>query len=130
MTGRRAADRLVSALIVAGGLVVAGCGFSTSSEVPSVTPAEVTLGRGETLKFEASVPVRWEVEEGAAGGSIAADGTYTAPETLGTFHVVASSVTNAFGRVRATITTVTTLRLVAGHPGAQGTIDGKGSEAR
>jgi len=36
--------------------------------------------------------VTWDLEEGAAGGTITADGLYTAPSTTGTFHVRATCV--------------------------------------
>jgi len=35
--------------------------------------------------------VRWEVEEGAAGGSVSGGGVYAAPLSPGVYHVIASS---------------------------------------
>jgi hypothetical protein len=63
----------------------------------TVSPNMVSLGRGESLTFTATVTgssnvsVTWSVQEGAAGGSITGTGVYMAPSTLGTFHVIATS---------------------------------------
>ncbi len=77
-----------------------------------VSPASETLGFRGQRDFDASVSganntsVTWSVQEGAAGGSVTSDGVYTAPSTLGTFHVVATSVANASASATATITVV------------------------
>jgi len=63
----------------------------------SVQPFQVQLGAGQMQVFSASVQgtnnpaVTWSVAEGSTGGSISDLGAYTAPQTLGTFHVVATS---------------------------------------
>ena len=63
-----------------------------------VTPNVITLGPGAIQVFTASVvatgdtAMTWSIQEGAAGGTITADGTYTAPATAGTYHIVATSV--------------------------------------
>lgn len=63
----------------------------------SVSPASVTLPAGANLTFDASVAgtsnsaVSWSVSEGANGGTISSTGAYTATQTVGTYHVVATS---------------------------------------
>jgi hypothetical protein len=50
------------------------------------------------IKFEArfngvAIPrVAWYLREGIAGGAVAADGTYSAPEAVGLYHLVATSL--------------------------------------
>ncbi len=62
-----------------------------------VLPFQVSLGVGQMQAFAATVQgttntsVTWSVKEGVSGGSITNQGTYTAPQTLGTFHVIATS---------------------------------------
>ena len=48
--------------------------------------------------------VTWSVQEGPAGGSITAAGVYTAPASVGTYHVIATSVANPASRTTATVT--------------------------
>jgi len=61
-----------------------------------VLPFQVRLGVGQMQSFAATVQgtsnptVTWSVKEGA-GGTITDQGVYTAPQTLGTFHVIATS---------------------------------------
>ena len=81
---------LVLAAACAPGTVV------TVGVVVAVTPASALVQVGATQNFKATVfgtsdtAVAWSVQE-ATGGSVAADGTYTAPATAGTYHVVATS---------------------------------------
>lgn len=49
-------------------------------------------------------PVHWQVQEGAAGGSIDQMGHYTAPQAPGTYHVVAERTDEAGIRAVATVT--------------------------
>src|SRR5450432_1656432 len=56
----------------------------------SITPTTASLGRGQTQAFTANVAVKWSVQE-SSGGAIDASGKYTAPNTLGVFHVVATN---------------------------------------
>ena len=46
----------------------------------------------------------WSVQEGAAGGTIDGAGTYTAPSSAGTFHVIATSVADNTESASATVT--------------------------
>jgi hypothetical protein len=50
--------------------------------------------------------VTWSVQEGTAGGSIAASGQYTAPNNTGLFHVVATSVQDPTKNATANVTIV------------------------
>ncbi len=70
----------------------------------SLSDSSVSLSPGGTHTFVATVSgassgqsagVNWSVQEGAAGGTIDANGKYTAPATEGTYHVVATSVADA-----------------------------------
>jgi hypothetical protein len=76
----------------------------------SVQPANVTRNVDETVQFTATVTgtdnaqVTWSVQEGANGGSISESGRYTAPNTAGTFHVVATSVADPSKNDIATVT--------------------------
>jgi len=63
----------------------------------SISPTSVTVAPGGTTSFTATssgsmnTADTWAVQEGGAGGSITSSGMYTAPNTFGTFHVVATS---------------------------------------
>ena len=84
---------------------------STSSAVSlAVSPAVVNVTVGKTLYFAikqsglSNKAVTWSIQEGASGGSISNFGEYTAPSTLGTYHVVATSVADASVTASATVT--------------------------
>ncbi len=79
----------------------------------SIAPGSASTQTGGTVNFAASVTghgsgqtgaVSWSVQEGAAGGSIDGAGTYTAPSTTGTFHVIATSVADTSQWASATVT--------------------------
>lgn len=76
----------------------------------SVTPKTGLIGVTKTLRFTADVSgttdqaVTWRVLEGATGGTVAADGTYTAPAQPGTYHVVATAHADATKSDQATVT--------------------------
>ncbi|HEX4383759.1 MAG TPA: hypothetical protein VH083_12455, partial [Myxococcales bacterium] len=65
----------------------------------TVSPTTVDLDPGKNQAFtvipsSGPVPtVIWTVAETSGAGSIAADGTYTAPDSAGIFHVVATTPT-------------------------------------
>ncbi len=74
----------------------------------SISPALSTLGPKGTQQFVAtmngkSADATWEIEEGAAGGSITASGFYTAPKQVGTFHAIATFVADTSKNPVATI---------------------------
>ena len=79
----------------------------------SVAPGSASTSAGGTVSFTASVTgtsggqstaVSWSIQEGADGGSINGAGTYTAPASAGTFHVVATSVADNTESGSATVT--------------------------
>lgn len=73
--------------------LAAACGSKQAADQAAplgVAPESVEMPPGVQQKFSAGAgPVAWSVAEGAPGGSIAADGTYTSPSQPGTYHVVA-----------------------------------------
>ncbi|HEY6910633.1 MAG TPA: hypothetical protein VI356_14745 [Myxococcales bacterium] len=79
----------------------------------AVAPASAALQAGAQQLFTATVAnatdtrVTWSVRE-AGGGTVAADGTYTAPQIAGTFHVVATSVADTSRSATATVTVTAT----------------------
>lgn len=113
-------------------LLLSGCagegGGSPSGEVPDppdvnagvnpvsgpirVAPEEavITAGSKQTFKAEMdgrSLPVTWRVEEGEAGGSIVADGTYTASTMPGTYHLIAASLEDPAQTASTSVTVIT-----------------------
>ncbi|BDG02290.1 right-handed parallel beta-helix repeat-containing protein [Anaeromyxobacter oryzae] len=76
----------------------------------AVTPQAATVSAGGSIVFDAIVTggwdtsLTWSIAEGAAGGSITSDGTYTAPSAAGTYHVVATSVSDPNRTDTATVT--------------------------
>jgi len=64
----------------------------------TVSPNSVTVFLGALQAFTATISgsnntaVTWAIQEGAAGGSIDAQGNYTAPKVVGIYHVIATSV--------------------------------------
>jgi hypothetical protein len=76
----------------------------------SISPTSVTLPPGGTTSFTATsagtmnTTVMWTIQEGAAGGTITDTGLYTAPATLSTFHVIATSAADPSKSATAIIT--------------------------
>jgi hypothetical protein len=81
----------------------------TVNAVNVILPATVLLPRGRERQFAAVVTgtvtrtVTWSVVE-AGGGTITADGVYTAPMSGGPFHVTARSVADSTKAATATVT--------------------------
>ena len=78
-----------------------------------VSPPSALVVVALTTKFSAQVVggtggVTWSLGEGAAGGSISASGLYTAPAAPGTYHVVATSQSDASKTRTATVTVART----------------------
>ncbi len=75
----------------------------------AVSPASATLQIGQAQTFTATVTgssntnVAWSVVEGN-GGSVSAAGTYAAPGTAGSYHVIATSVADSTRSAQATVT--------------------------
>ncbi len=79
----------------------------------SLSPPTASTTVGGTVTFSATVTgttagqstaVTWSVQEGASGGTVDASGHYTAPNTAGIYHVVATSVADASKKATATVT--------------------------
>lgn len=93
-----------SFLLLLGVAALAGC---TAANLPtsgggtgiavSVAPQSAEVAPGGSVSFSATVTgtadtgVLWSVREGAAGGSVSANGLYIAPGIGGVYHVVAAS---------------------------------------
>jgi N-acetylneuraminic acid mutarotase len=88
--------------------VVAGSCVTQSQGSISISPASVSVVEGGMRSFSATVStgggVNWSIQEGSAGGTITTAGEYTAPNTTGTFHVIATSATNSSITQAATVT--------------------------
>jgi hypothetical protein len=94
--------------------LIAGCGGGSaqSSAVAvavTVSPNPATVFLGATQAFVATVTatnmaVTWTVQEGSAGGSITSAGVYTAPQVVGTYHVIATSQADTTKSATVTIT--------------------------
>jgi hypothetical protein len=109
------------ALVAVAAVTAGGCGgASAESATPSaptqlvvsitVTPSSSTVLRGQTQAFAAKVTgttnsaVTWSVQE-PSGGTIDSTGLYTAPQnSIGTFHVVATSQANSTSMGIAAVT--------------------------
>ncbi|MGA8223913.1 MAG: kelch repeat-containing protein [Candidatus Acidiferrales bacterium] len=78
----------------------------------SISPTMDTLGPkglrtfGATVTGTINTAVTWTIMEGAAGGTVDANGDYVAPTAQGTFHVVATSVSDPTKNATATLTVV------------------------
>ncbi len=110
-------SRMVFAISLGLLFLPTGCGnhpsTSATSSSPSsvsvaVLPAVATVPEGGSLPFLAygltNTAVTWSVLEGTTGGSITNSGVYTAPKTLGTYHVVATSSADATVSASAIVT--------------------------
>ena len=91
-------------------LVVAACDASPTN-VPSapaaasiavtITPPSTATEACQSVPFKGTVTgtvnqgITWSVKEGPAGGTITAEGVYTAPSVPGTYHVVATSAADS-----------------------------------
>jgi large repetitive protein len=85
---------------------------ASSSVSVAINPSTATAPEGGLVSFAATVKgvadtsVTWSVQVGAAGGSITSVGLYTAPNTVGTYTVVATSVANPTASASANVTVV------------------------
>jgi len=81
------------------------------------TPGQLVIRHGESWNFalwkeqggyftlsSTLVESTWSVQEGAAGGSVTADGVYTAPGANGTYHVIGASKSDPTNTVTVTVT--------------------------
>jgi len=65
----------------------------------AVSPSSPVIRVSGSVRLGANTPVTWAVQEGAAGGAITSDGTYSAPSSPGVYHVTATSVATGGGTV-------------------------------
>jgi hypothetical protein len=79
----------------------------------AILPPAIGLTPGQNFNFSAETlgtiinpAATWSIQEGTAGGTITGTGQYTAPNTLGTFHVIATSVADPTKSSLATVTVV------------------------
>jgi len=100
----------------------------------TVTPRNPTVTAGNSITFSASVTgtsnpsVSWTIQEGVAGGGISSAGVYTAPSTPGTYHVVATSVTDGTKSDTATVTvSSSTVPVISSFTATPSTISAGGS---
>lgn len=90
----------------------------------SVRPSSAALLPGRTQAFRATVTgsvqtgVNWSVLQGAVGGSISTEGVYTAPATLGTYQLVATSMWDSSKTATAAAIVVDTGFVPTGEMGA------------
>lgn len=76
----------------------------------TVTPPTATLSVGGTASFAAQLngapttAVNWSVQEGNAGGTVDANGNYTAPATPGTYHILVTSQADTTQQATAVVT--------------------------
>lgn len=96
----------------------------------AIAPGSITLGPGHTQLFQANLPVRWSVVE-SGGGQIDDTGLYSAPATLGSYHVRADSTDDSRQSASATVHVEEhRLSLLAGALGGSGDADDSGGDAR
>lgn len=102
---------------------------TVTSLVVLVSPSSDVLGPLGVRDFSAIVNtslnanVAWSVQEGAAGGAIAASGQYTAPNQTGSFHVVATSAQDPNRNASSTVHAVS-----SGFRPAGSMMDGRASQ--
>jgi 6-phosphogluconolactonase len=117
-----------------------GCGSSLASSASTsvsvaITPSAATVPEGGSLSFLATVKgvantaVTWSVQGGTTPGSITSSGVYTAPNTLGTYSVVATSVADATVSATAVVTTELPTSTTAKFYGFTPLCDGAGGSA-
>ncbi len=75
----------------------------------TINPTSATVPEGAIKAFAATVTgggnVTWSMQEGVTGGTVIG-GVYTAPNTTGTFHVIAANALDSSKTASATITVV------------------------
>jgi hypothetical protein len=99
---------------------LSACGGSSNS-TPSSTQLKLNMTTasslvGQTAQFSANVPVDWSVSE-KNGGSITNNGLYTAPASVGVFHVVATSRADKTQSATAAVDVSASLLSIQQFPG-------------
>ncbi len=104
--------RIVVVLVLSALILLTSCGGKSTSQQIRVTivPATVAIDQGSTQQFTALVSgtanaaVRWSIPaQGSTGGTIDANGLYTAPATAGTFQLVATSAADSTATATAAV---------------------------
>src|ERR1017187_2256080 len=102
-------------------LTMANCSHSkasppaTGSIAVAIQPDSVTMPPGLMVPFSGTVngsrnmALDWSVAEGPSGGTVTAQGLYTAPTATGIYHVVATSRTDATKSATAAVTVTTVI---------------------
>jgi hypothetical protein len=112
-TGLLAALTLATAGLSACGGTVTGSPAAAQGVAVDIQPQSAQVVRGGTVPFAATVTgtantaVVWDVEE-AAGGTVDANGHYTAPQLTGLYHVRATSQADASAQGVASVTVTAT----------------------
>ena len=76
----------------------------------ALSPTSASLAPSATRTFTATVTgsthtaVTWSVQQGPGGGTVTSGGVYSAPQTPGTYHVVATSQADTTKKATATVT--------------------------
>ncbi|TAK06245.1 MAG: hypothetical protein EPO39_09415, partial [Candidatus Manganitrophaceae bacterium] len=88
-----------------------GPGDGTQGSSIQITPGRAVLSTGNRQTFKAEgaggdPAVRWDLQEGEAGGSIAPDGNYTAPAAPGVYHIVAVNLADPSDHATAEVEVV------------------------
>lgn len=94
----------------------------------TIEPPSVLVPAGRTQSFVAAPGAAWTIDEGAAAGTIDANGRYVAPATAGTYHVRATL--DGAEAVATVEVAAFDLEIVAGTTGGWGYREGKALEAR
>ena len=125
---RRNATAMLAALVTA--LTACASGASSDAFVDpdslAIVPAALELAPGDSIQFTAAmagapvVDLVWHVEE-SGGGTVTPAGLYTAADTVGTYHVVATPVADASKATSAIITVKTSPAPPPPPVNAQGT---------
>lgn len=120
-TGVATMEGLMPRLRFSGLLAVAILAVACGEDVTiTLDPTSKSLLPGESATFTATVSgtddtsVTWSVKQGAAGGTVTADGVYTAPARSGQFQVVATSVADPEKSATATVSVATSAVLLTG----------------
>ncbi len=81
----------------------------------TITPSKFTVSSKGSTGFACSVKCQFSIQEGAAGGTITADGVYTAPDGTGTYHIVGTAMID--GSLSTATATVIVAMKATGTPG-------------
>ena len=127
-----AGGNAVPVVISIGGAISNAVTIAMTANPVTISPTSAMVLPGSVQSFSgtvANIPgggvLSWSVQEGAAGGTIGSDGTYTAPTKTGTYHIIATNAQNSSQTASATVTVLpassyTILNPSAGAAGSVG----------